>query len=238
MSVHVLFALSEGLAKPIRVPKGTYAKILDHVADIERRLDLKNTKVPDQNHWNMWALQEAFDRLKDGDFCAIAREHNRWVHWLYERLAEWSEKPPKTKESENLTPKLAKEFWHALQEFAVPVERWDRDYYVEMMEHAYEVMRRKEHDDEYFDAEPLTSKQADAVINLFGQWLDEHDMRLAVPNGHDCLKSPYDGGYKWCSDCGAVDEGDFEGQIRNCEKEGCDLRSEYGEAEEESEGEG
>jgi hypothetical protein len=40
-------------------------------------------------------------------------------------------------------------------------------------------------------------KQAAAVVTLFAEYLDDYDMRLDVPNGHDYLASSYNGGYDW-----------------------------------------
>ena len=94
---------------------------------------------------------------------------------------------------------------------------------MEKMNHLYEVMRGRPDDGVSFDETPLTERQAAQVINIFSTYLDEHDMRLDVPRGHDYLASSYDGGYDWCEKCGCAVHPD---DIGSCEKKKCPLREE------------
>lgn len=65
----------------------------------------------------------------------------------------------------------------------------------------YEVMRGRPSEGITFDVKALTPAQAGAVIRLFEQFLDTHDVRLEVPHGYDHLASSLDGGYQWCNKC-------------------------------------
>lgn len=71
------------------------------------------------------------------------------------------------------------------------------------------------------------------MINLFAEFLDKHDLRLDCPNGHDTLKSSYDGGYTWCEKCGPVDENDLNFQAAHCPKRGCPIKADFGHTNEE-----
>lgn len=249
MSYHTFFTLAAGLKKPIRVPKGTLAACQDHIERVERCLGFETTQYGDNPpHWKS---TEPKDDVDDELFCDVASAHNRWVRWLYGKLAEWSRTPKRKKladgwhtnqwprptddrwrlmpgnygkpvETEMLTPDDAQTFWHGLEDIPVPAERWTRNYYVERMQHVYEVMRGAEREGVIFDAPALTTKQAAAVINLFSEFLDEHDMRLDVPRGRDYLASSYDGGYDWCDTHGAVSRDDGI----CCSNKKCDLRQE------------
>lgn len=230
MSFHVFFSMSTGLNEPIRCPKGTYKRCLERVAHVEKMLGLKRTKYRDNPiHWDHLANLKEMAKVPNDVLCREAEKHNTWVRWLYGQFEEWSKTPPQGDDTELLTPEMAAEFWHALEFIEVPLDRWTSDYYRARMEACYEVMRRGESDGVSFDAKPLTAKQADAVIRLFSQFLDAHDIRLAVPVGRDCLKSSDDGGYTWCEKCGAIDEDDVEYKIKYCRKRGgCPLRECYG----------
>lgn len=231
MSFHVFFVFAAGLAKPIRCPKGTLADIMKHVADVEAKHGVKPETYNGRVRWCHFALREAIAALSDKDACRLADEHNAWVRWIYDRFTVWSEKPITGKGSEKITPAAAKKFWYALTMIDVPAERWTGDYYRARMDAAYEAMRgrggRGGGEGFTFDAEPLSEKQAAAVMILFSQWLDTHDIRLDVPNGHDCLKASCDGGYEWCADCGAIDEDDFHNMLLSCKKRGCDLKKQH-----------
>ena len=56
-------------------------------------------------------------------------------------------------------------------------------------------------------------------MNVFSTYLDGHDLRLDVPNGHDRLASSSDGGYDWCTRCGAMDPD----EAGDCRKKACPL---------------
>ncbi len=227
-SHHVFFAFAAGLSGPISVPKGTVAKAMNQIAETERLLGLE-TEQYEKNppHWKSSTPSEEID---DKIACKTADEHNRWVRWFYGRLGEWSKSP--VKDGEKLTPEIAAKFWHGLQMVQVPPERWTGEYYRGRMDYLYEVMRGRESEGATFDAKPLTREQADSVISLFSEYLDTHDMRLAVPVGYDCLRASYDGGYSWCEKCGAIAEEDVEDKIDNCRKRGgCPIRRDYGDSE-------
>lgn len=228
MSFHVFFAFSTGLAATLRVPKGTTSSLIEHVATVERTLGIKRTKHGKGKDaaiaWDHWdePFKRGFPDIDDKLLCETAEAHNRWVRWQYDRFAEWSEKP--VRGGEKMTPKAARQFWPGLEILKVDPDRWTRDYYVARMEELYEAMRGRAHGAAgmTLDAKPLTPRQCSAVINLFDQYLDAHDMRLDVPKGHDYLASSYDGGYDWCTKCGAVTPEDGD----SCNKRKCPLREE------------
>lgn len=248
MSYRVFFSFSSGLRSELPVPQGTLRAIQDHVAWVEDELKIKREEYEGETRWR--CLSRPFgDDVSDETLCKVAVAHNSWVRWLYEKFTEWSEAKRQKKAPEGvwekqrwvdepwslvtfghkefppperLTPEQAKTFWRALNEISVPPSRWTRELYVDRMEHLYEVMRGREHEGVTFNArESLSPKQAAAVVMLFAEYLDDNDMRLDVPNGHDYLASSYDGGYDWCEKCGPVhpDEG---GQ---CRRKACPLRA-------------
>lgn len=227
MSYHVYFAFSTEIKKAIRVPKGTLEQCLKHVKTVEDTLGLETTQYKDNPPY--WKSTTPKEGVTDELFCQTASNHNRFIRYLYKNLEEWSKTILTGKDSERLTPKDAARFWHGLQMIDVPVERWTRDYYRERMEHLYEVMRGNNSEGVTFNAtKSLTTKQAAAVILLFSEYLDKHDLRLDVPNGHDLLKASYDGGYTWCEKCGPVDEDDVEAQISHCRRKKCPIKAKYG----------
>jgi hypothetical protein len=229
MSVHVFFMFSAGLAKPIQVPKGTIDEIMSHVRDVEQKLQLKTTQYKDNpKHWDHWAYKQFQHITDDKLLCTTISNHNSWVRWLYDRLGEWTKNPPSP--SEELTPEKAQEFWHGLQTFNVPLERWTKDYFKERMQHYHDVMRGIESEGVSFNAKPLKPEQSDAVMCLFSDILDTHDCRAAVPVGHDHVAFSDDGGYSWCEKCGAIDADEVDHRIDHCRKRGgCPLRRDYGE---------
>lgn len=240
MSYHTFFTMSTGLAKPISVPKGLHESIMSHVLEIERVMGIELERFPDKPgvplRWNHW--KEYGKELKDKEFCNLASKHNAWIIDLYKKIGFWAKKPftvgkgnqdeglnqrwPSGWEAETITPEQASVFWRALNPIQVPTERWSRDYYRKRMEVLYEVMRGRPTEGIEFDAAALKPKQAAEVINLFSEFLDKHDLRLDVPNGHDHLASSYDGGYKWCEKCGPVDPDDGA----CCRKRKCPIREE------------
>lgn len=242
MSYHVFFAFSQGLAKTLHVPAGTKASILAHVEEVEQTLGLKRSKYLDNPvHWDHFDkdYRAGFPNVDDEILCQTVERHNAWVREYYDLFAHWSKHPfrkgrghqakytedrgwPVGHLSEKITPKDAQEFWHGFEMLEVNPDRWTREYCRNRMEHLYDVMRGRDSEGVSFDQNPLTPKQAGAVIRLFETYLDNHDLRLEVPNDRDFLASSYDGGYSWCEKCGAVAEGD-EGI---CRKRKCPLREE------------
>lgn len=226
MSFHVFFSFSTGLAETLTVPKGTKATFLSHVEEVETTLGLKRETFGEGEEariaWNHWDdnWKRGFPDVDDKALCETVRQHNEWVRWVYGRFAAWSKAP--VADGETLTPDDAKTFWHGLSTLSVDPARWTREYYIDRMEHMYEVMRGREHEGVTFDEKALTQKQCSAVIRLFENFLDSNDCRLDVPNGRDYLASSYDGGYDWCEKCGPVHPDD----IGACRKRKCPLASE------------
>lgn len=226
MSYETFFMFTQGLSKPIRVPVGTLQRALAHVDEVTKTLGFKVEKYKDNRaHWR---VKEPGKRVTDAEYCRTVDEHNRWVRCFYADLAGWSNTILNGATSELLTVEGAASFWHGLQLLDVPPARWTKRYYRDRMEHLYEVMRGRPDQGVTMDAKPLSAKQAAAVINLFAAYLDDHDLRLDCPNGHDMLKSSYDGGYTWCEKCGPVDENDVLEQADRCRKRGCPIKAEYG----------
>lgn len=223
MSVHVFFAFSSGLSKPIVVPKGTLASITAHIESVEKTLGLKRTQYRDNPvHWDTSdpAYRAGFPDVDDETLCETIAEHNSWVRWLYDKFAQWAE--DEVEHGEAITPDDARSFWHGLQLLTVRPERWTADYYRNRMEHFYEVMRGRQQEGVTFPGPKLSPRQAAAVVWLF-DFLDPFDLRLDVPKGCDYLASSYDGGYDWCSRCGAV-EPDY---VNNCRKRGCPVQANW-----------
>lgn len=220
MSYHVFFSFSQGLSKPMMVPKGTKAEFNEHVKYVEETLKIERTKyLNNPAHWN--GFKRDYSHLSDEELCKIASDHNDWVRRVYRKFGEWSKTPPK--DGEEMTPDEAQEFWPGLEMITVAPDRWTAEYYIERMECLYEVMRGRESEGISFDTKPLTPKQAAAVIGLFSEFLDPDDRRLDVPNGHDHLASSYDGGYHWCEKCGPMTFEDGS----CCKKKKCPLRAEW-----------
>lgn len=210
----VYFFFYAGIEKPINVPIGSIAKWKSYVEDLEESLGIKRKK--DLDNPERWS-HTRFEEIDDETLCKAASYHAKWIIWLYEDLAKYSEQPPP--ESEPLTNEDFQYLLPALHNISVPVERWTGDYYTEKMEILYEVMRGRESQGISFDAKALSIKQAAAVIRLFSEFLDHDDRRLEVPKGHDSLASSYDGGYEWCEKCGAITWEDSQ----QCGKKKCPL---------------
>lgn len=222
MSFRVFFAMSTGLSGPIAVPKGKLKEIMHHVQWVESELGYETEQYRDNpKHWKTTAPKEG---VSDETYCEVAEAHNRYVRYLYEDFGIWSKEP--FKDGEIITPGDAKEFWHGLHTITVPPKRWTKEYFKARMDALYETMRGRDAEGVSFDAEPLTIKQASAVITLFDQYLDVHDVRLEVPKGYDSLYASDD--YAWCDKCGAIHWDDVDQEIESCrEKEGCPLRRDY-----------
>lgn len=229
MSFHVFFDFSSGLAGSLTAPKGTLKAIIDHVKWVESELGYETEQYKDNpKHWKSTTPKKG---VKDDHFHEVAEEHNNYVRYLYKNFSEWSKNPPI--DGETITPEDAKKFWHGLQIIHVPLERWTAEYYKNRMNAIYEAMRGRECEGMTFDAKkPLSIEQANAVIHLFDQYLDAHDIRLEVPKGYDSLYCSDD--YAWCEKCGAIHWDDVEYEIRSCRKKGgCKLKESYPEYEEE-----
>lgn len=249
MSCHVFFAFSRGLSQPMLVPGRTLEACQSHVRWVEQELGFKVEQYLDNPpQWRgadgHWSMRPKYG-VGDERYCKVVGRHNDFVRRLYRHFGEWSkatlEAPPKgtwTNEfgdwsvsdwckqlpPETLTPEDAATFWHGLQTLDVPPERWDRDHYMNRMEHLYEVMRGRESEGVRFDARKLSPKQAGEVIVLFSKFFDHSDCRLDVPNGYDHLATSDDGGYDWCEKCGPAHPDDS----RRCRKKACPIREEDG----------
>ena len=199
MSFHTFFDFKAGLAAPILAPSGTYENIMNHVRKVESTLGFETEQYGDNpKHWKSTRPK---DGTPDTILCETAEQHNDWVRSLYEDFSRWAETP--TPGGEVITPKVAKDFWHGLRMIDVPPERWTADYYKARMDAIYSAMRYNlSTDGMTFDADVLTTEQAVAVIRLFDQYLDSHDMRLEVPMGRDELYGSDD--YNYCEGCGGI----------------------------------
>jgi len=158
----------------------------------------------------------------------IASAHRRFVDTIWARLLP-EKADPLSGEKETISVERAAEFWPVLTlSIDVPYWRWTAEHYHNRMEHAYEVMRGRSSEGEHFDEEPLSVRQANAVIRVFSRWMDEHDVRLEVPVGHDHLARSDTGGYDWCEHCGAISEYDVRNRAAECDRrESCPLRELY-----------
>jgi hypothetical protein len=167
--------------------------------------------------------------------CELAAKHEHFVDAMWQAIAQ--ERKPKEK-TEELTPERAADLWEGFTlRIVVPVDRWTAEYYQAQMEHAYEVMRGRESNGEALSyGDPLTPRQAAAIIILFSHWLDHHDIRLDVPLDHDHLGRSDTGDYDWCEKCGPIDSDEAEHRARTCGKgKECCLRENYAEDEFEDE---
>jgi len=241
MSVETRFMFTRGLLHPVDVQVGTLALIESHKAMLVEALGLGD----DPTEWR-WAVRDKFRTrsvpssrgqdlvparaedaglLTDKHVRAIASDHQHFVDEIWTRLL-----PDQAEllggERETITVEHAAEFWPICSlPIEVPYWRWTAEHYHDRMEHAYEVMRGRASEGEHFDEDPLTVRQANAVIKVFSQWMDEHDVRLEVPNGHDDLKRSDTGEYEWCEHCGAIDEDEVRCKASVCERgKDCPLR--------------
>jgi hypothetical protein len=217
MSYEVIFSFSISVAKPMRVPAGTMARIESQIRATESALGFKREKY--RNNPERWVTHTVGDDIDDKIACHAVSEHNRFSFWLWRRIHEWSKQHPDGK-TEVLTVKKSAALFPFLGQIDLSPERWTADFYQERMDEVYEVMRGRPTNGIIFDAKALTPAQADAIITLFSGCLDIHDVRLAVPKGHDSLARSDDGGYQWCDKCFcAIAESD----IGCCGKKKCPL---------------
>lgn len=219
------FDFSTGLAKPIRVPAGTKARIATHVAHVEETLGLvpESSGNPPRLSWP-WA--PAYQDINSVALGIAVEEHNGWVLAMWNLIGEHVEPRPGT-ETEEITPADAETFWHALRRLTVPLDLWSEEHYRDRMEHLYEVLRGRESEGVRLGVARLSTRQAAAVIALFGNFLDPGDARLDVPVGHDRLASSSDGGYDWCDVCfkpWAIED------IGDCPRKKCGLAEPDGDA--------
>jgi hypothetical protein len=218
MSYKLYFGLTAGLNSTIKVPKGTIEELQQHVNYVEKTLNIKREKFLDNpEHW-AW---NDYKEIKNKILCEVAEMHNDFIRDFYGDLAKWAENPPL--EFEELTNDEFQKILPGLQTITVKPERWTGEYYTKRMEVLYDVMRGNENEGITFGEKKLTPKQAGAVVRLFSEFLDNHDRRLDVPNGHDYLASSYDGGYWWCEKCGATTYDDAE----SCGKRKCPYAIEF-----------
>lgn len=239
-SVEGRFMFAAGLREPITVPKGTLARLQEHVRWVEETLGLTVEKYLDNPaHWR--STDPGRD-VSDTALCAVAMEHNQWMDRLWEDLGKWSEKPP-TGETEMLTPADAATFWHGLQKIEVPVERWSRECHKERMKEAFEIMRGRG-EGVSFGAKPLTPGQASSVIWVIEEILgiSNQDCDMAAPREWRQTKGgamrltqldelqpsgSHDGeGYVYCDQCGPVMPHDTFTRYMSCPRKKCPIREE------------
>jgi hypothetical protein len=226
MTVEARFLFAQGITKAIRVPVGTIAWAERHLARLREVFFLDD----DRADWYRQVGHVIADgkTITDDALCDIATKHDLFVDAMWSAIANNKEHTGKT---ERLTPKKAAQLWPGFtMQITVPANRWTADYYQAQMEHAYEVMRGRESCGESLSyGEPLTERQAAAVIILFSQWLDHHDIRLDVPLDHDHLGRSDTGDYDWCSDCGPIDSDESFARAQHCPKGAeCCLRESFG----------
>lgn len=190
----MFFEFSIGISKAMRLPKGTIATVEQRIAETETALGITRETYNGELRWNHCPLVKA--TVTDGVYCSTVENHNRTVRWFHSILED-AHKKWITKDFDKLTPSKAKTFWFALSQLNVPVERWNDDYYQARMDALYSAFRGEETEGMSFDAKPLDTKQADAVIGMLSGWLDHADIRLSVVRGDDHLSRSDD--YMWCS---------------------------------------
>ena len=241
MSYEMRFSFSNGLSRPLTVPRGTKDKLLATLVETERRLKIPRETYCGHMRWDHFGMDTGLGgrndlAIPDEELCSAVIDHNRHVNWLWDRLRDWNrgdQDAPGYWEgtdqknvgyTEVITPEDADEFWFGLGELSVRPERWTEAYYRHEMDRAYDVMRGRSRDGVTFNAKKhLTPEQCDAVVKLFASWLDTHDCRIAVPKGRDYLAASSDGGYQWCDKCyRAIANGDEY----ICQKTGCPVRDE------------
>ncbi len=202
MSFRVFFSFSTGLATPLKAPKGTKSALMEHVQRVESVLGLRRIEYHENPvRWDHFDpnFRDGFPDVANDLLCRTVEEHNEWVRRVYKRFGEWAAHP--VEDGEEITPEEAAAFWHGFELLQVEPRRWTSDYYRARMESLYEVMRGRESEGVTFDAKPLSPAQAAAVVRIFDEYLDGHNLRLDVPHGRDYLASSTDGGYDWCDKC-------------------------------------
>lgn len=264
MSYHVFFSFSTSFNKPQRVPKGTLERILDRIEYTERTLGLKRTPAytpegePQRPGWHwrdtethmlaeagtktdsslpQWWLSDREREARIATMAAAVRLHNDEVRSLYRDLSEWQKRKWKRGETERITVEQSVEFWGGLEILEFPRELWDREHYTAHMEHLHELLTTGESRGTSLNCKPFNAKQADALINLFENEIDQwgFDARFSVPldenlKPYGLIASSYDGGYDWCSKCGPIHTDDFHSRCRVCphaKKGKCELKNQH-----------
>lgn len=212
VSHHVMFSFSTGLNKSIKVPKGKCEEIKAAVEWITKEAGLEVEKyMENPPHWKSYTPAK---NIKDNRACELVRDHNAWVQRLYKNIAEWSKNPPK--DYEEMTPEFASSIWYGLDTLDIPISRWSKEYYKQEMQELFDIMTGSEDFPTEWGEKKLTPKQAAAVIHLFEEYLDEHDIRLELPKGGDTLLDSDE--YFWCENHGAIPHDEAEetkrGKIR------------------------
>lgn len=213
MSYQTFFNFSDSLLQDLVVPTGTVKRVRDHICKTAEALQIKPF---DEQAW-VWDNNTA---VNDEVLCAAVEEHNRFVMHFHDQLSAWAEKP--MSEGETFTVSESKRLFKFLNTMRVPLERWSEEYFIEQMRVIYEVMRGRSENGITFDAKPLSPEQCDAVLTLFSEFMDKHDVRVAVLKGKDMIGSRYYGEWDWCEKCAAS----IAVEDRGCAKRGCPVRKE------------
>jgi hypothetical protein len=200
----VFFDFTVGFSRDLYFPAGTYQRVFSVIRETEKQLRIPIETYRGELRWGAWSGEH----LDDDKYCDIAWDHNRMVERFYKNCTEATTYPTK-KRPERITVNAAKRLFVGLRRIEIQPERWSAAHYQKKMQSIYKVMRGQESEGATFDSDPLTVSQARAVIILFSQFLDRHDIRLDVCKGDDWLTNSYDEGYFWCSGCGAVDYEDL-----------------------------
>ena len=226
MSYKVYFMFSESLKSTIRIEVGTKDKLWKHFGTVEDFLN-ENCDSRDKQSLSKWLESGDYETVKKDVLCKNSLHHNFIVRNFYDDLKDWAEKDRSDKRLEVFEEFSNDDFQLMLPNLKlmnIPVELWNSEYYRDMMETFYEVMRGRECKGISFDTKKLTEKQASNVIRLFAEFLDGDSLNLDVPKGHDYLASSYDGGYEWCEKCGAITYDDSV----DCSRKKCPLIAEWG----------
>lgn len=183
-----------------------------------------------------WLLDRERDNLKAAMGRAVL-EHNYFVRALYNDFAAWQKRKWKRGESEKISPAESVEFWGGLQTLELPKDLWDRAYFGDYMEHLHELLTKGESRGTHLHCKSLSPEQVGALILLLEAEIDQwgFDARFEVPldanlKPLDRIKAADDGGYDWCSHCGAIDADEFHERCRICpraKKGKCDLKNSH-----------
>lgn len=209
MSFMVFFEFSVGFQRTLFFRKGTYERVLLAVNSTERRLGIRREYYDGACRWRHPLVIKV---VGDAEYCDAVEQHNRMVRYFYSECDE-ADVQATERRSEAISPDMAANLFIGLRLLSVTPEMWTRDYYQARMEAIYQTLRGREEEGMTLDSEPLSVKQAEDVIILFSQYLDVHDIRLAVCKGQDSLTNSYSEGYFWCSQCGAVDYDDLPSEF-------------------------
>lgn len=192
------FQLASGIKEPISVPVGTCAALESHIESVTKTLELEVVQYKDNPP--RWGRYSPPQHIPNHIAARTVFEHNRFVREFYDDLAKWSQSPP-DEACESFTPEFAASIWYGLSMLSIDYDRWIEEVYVEEMEMLFDVMRGQERGGIKFGEDPLTDKQAAAVISLFSAYFDRDDVRLTLPNDCDFLVTSDD--YYWCPSHGA-----------------------------------